>query len=346
MTPRDEMRKIIVAADTARLSVAVHAIGDRANAELLDILSQAAKTNGARPPLPHRARPAPAAAETSSVSRAGRDRVDAAVSRHRRRPLGRGPHRRETLRIVVCLRVCSTRGALGVRLRLAGGAARSAAGHRRGGQSPHPRRQASRRLVSRTERSASRRRSRRTRWALAYAAFEDKDRGSIAVGKLADIVVLLRDILDAKEQDRIVETKVVLTVIGGKIVLKNEGKDANEHSNGDPGTSRRSPRSDVQRAVERVLGDRERLTRRQLSGWMPYSMHSAEDFQNWMDRSLAEQERGESLIFATIEPVSGEIAGSTRFMNIDRANRRVEIGSTWIVPKRQRTACSIRPPNM
>jgi RimJ/RimL family protein N-acetyltransferase len=30
--------------------------------------------------------------------------------------------------------------------------------------------------------------------------------------------------------------------------------------------------------------------------------------------------------------------GSTRFMNIDRANRRVEIGSTWIAPAWQRTA--------
>ena len=30
--------------------------------------------------------------------------------------------------------------------------------------------------------------------------------------------------------------------------------------------------------------------------------------------------------------------GSTRFMNIDRANRRVEIGSTWIAPPWQRTA--------
>jgi len=72
--------------------------------------------------------------------------------------------------------------------------------------------------------------------------------------------------------------------------------------------------------------------------WIPYSMRSAEDFQNWTDKALAEQERSESLVFVTVAPNSGELVGSTRFMNIDRTNRRVEIGSTWIAPKWQRTA--------
>src|SRR5581483_2850906 len=48
--------------------------------------------------------------------------------------------------------------------------------------------------------------------------------------------------------------------------------------------------------------------------------------------------RGESVVFATVERNSGQVIGSTRFMNIDRVNRRVEIGSTWIVPAWQRTA--------
>jgi predicted amidohydrolase YtcJ len=54
----------------------------------------------------------------------------------------------------------------------------------------------------------------------AFAAFEEKDRGSITAGKLADIVVLDRDILDGKEQDRIAQTKVTLTVVGGKVVFE------------------------------------------------------------------------------------------------------------------------------
>jgi len=72
--------------------------------------------------------------------------------------------------------------------------------------------------------------------------------------------------------------------------------------------------------------------------WIPYSMKTREDFQRLVDKAFAEQERGESVVFATVERTSGRVAGSTRFMNIDRANRRVEIGSTWIAPAWQRTA--------
>jgi len=72
--------------------------------------------------------------------------------------------------------------------------------------------------------------------------------------------------------------------------------------------------------------------------WIPYSMKTREDFQRVVEKALGEQERGESVVFATVEPASGRVVGSTRFMNIDRANRRVEIGSTWIAPPWQRTA--------
>jgi RimJ/RimL family protein N-acetyltransferase len=72
--------------------------------------------------------------------------------------------------------------------------------------------------------------------------------------------------------------------------------------------------------------------------WIPYRMKTLEDFQQVVEKALAEQERGESVVFATVERSSGRVIGSTRFMNIDRPNRRVEIGSTWIAPAWQRTA--------
>jgi len=72
--------------------------------------------------------------------------------------------------------------------------------------------------------------------------------------------------------------------------------------------------------------------------WIPYCMKSKEDFQFVVDKALAEQQRGESVVFATVERSSGLVIGSTRFMNIDRLNRRVEIGSTWITPAWHRTA--------
>ena len=64
--------------------------------------------------------------------------------------------------------------------------------------------------------------------------------------------------------------------------------------------------------------------------WIPYAMRTPDDFRKLVDKALAEQDRGESVVFATLERSSGRVIGSTRFMNIDRTNRRVEIGSTWI----------------
>jgi len=72
--------------------------------------------------------------------------------------------------------------------------------------------------------------------------------------------------------------------------------------------------------------------------WIPYSVRTPEDFRALVDKAFTEQERGESVVFATVDRASGRVIGSTRFMNVDRANRRVEIGSTWIAPEWQRTA--------
>ena len=51
----------------------------------------------------------------------------------------------------------------------------------------------------------------------AYAAFEEQVKGSITVGKLADFVMLDKDILTVPPRE-IITTKVRLTVLGGKIV--------------------------------------------------------------------------------------------------------------------------------
>jgi RimJ/RimL family protein N-acetyltransferase len=72
--------------------------------------------------------------------------------------------------------------------------------------------------------------------------------------------------------------------------------------------------------------------------WIPYRMKTSEDFEQLVEKALGEQARGESVVFATVERSSGKVIGSTRYMNIDRINRRMEIGSTWIAPAWQRTA--------
>jgi len=72
--------------------------------------------------------------------------------------------------------------------------------------------------------------------------------------------------------------------------------------------------------------------------WIPDRMQTPEDFKHLVEKALGEQERGESVVFATVERNSGRAIGSTRFMNVDRTNRRAEIGSTWIAPDWQGTA--------
>jgi RimJ/RimL family protein N-acetyltransferase len=72
--------------------------------------------------------------------------------------------------------------------------------------------------------------------------------------------------------------------------------------------------------------------------WIPYTMKTREDFALLVEKAFSEQDRGESVVFTTVERATGRPIGSTRFMNIDRANRRVEIGSTWIAKPWQRTA--------
>jgi hypothetical protein len=56
-------------------------------------------------------------------------------------------------------------------------------------------------------------------WSNAYAAFEEKLKGSLEPGKLADITVLSRDIMTVPE-DQIVATDVVYTIVGGKVAYE------------------------------------------------------------------------------------------------------------------------------
>jgi hypothetical protein len=51
----------------------------------------------------------------------------------------------------------------------------------------------------------------------AYAAFEEDVKGTLSPGKLADVVVLSQDLLTVPE-DKILATKVELTIVGGKVV--------------------------------------------------------------------------------------------------------------------------------
>lgn len=57
----------------------------------------------------------------------------------------------------------------------------------------------------------------------AYSSFEEAVKGSLQAGKLADIVVLSRDIFTIPEEE-ILNTKVVYTILGGKVIYPLESE--------------------------------------------------------------------------------------------------------------------------
>ena len=76
----------------------------------------------------------------------------------------------------------------------------------------------------------------------------------------------------------------------------------------------------------------------ELWRWIPTPVRTAEEMSSYIETALQEQVRGVSLPFAQIDKCSGKAIGSTRYGNIERMHRRVEIGWTWIAPAWQRSA--------
>lgn len=76
----------------------------------------------------------------------------------------------------------------------------------------------------------------------------------------------------------------------------------------------------------------------ELWEFIPYRVATPEDMAAYIKTALDHQAAGSALPFATVHAPSGQAIGSTRYMNIDRANRRVEIGATWIARPWRRTA--------
>jgi predicted amidohydrolase YtcJ len=55
----------------------------------------------------------------------------------------------------------------------------------------------------------------------AIAAFEEKDKGSLEVGKYADMVMLSNNLTTCTDEE-IKNTKVVMTIVGGKVKYKEK----------------------------------------------------------------------------------------------------------------------------
>jgi RimJ/RimL family protein N-acetyltransferase len=69
----------------------------------------------------------------------------------------------------------------------------------------------------------------------------------------------------------------------------------------------------------------------------PKQVRDATDMAEYVALALRERDAGRALPFVIAERASGQIVGSTRFMAIEPTHRRVEIGSTWLGRRWQRT---------
>src|SRR6476659_6207397 len=68
------------------------------------------------------------------------------------------------------------------------------------------------------------------------------------------------------------------------------------------------------------------------------SVPSPEKTDVWFDAALDVRTRLGGMPLAIRETATGGVVGSTRYFNVDAANRRLEIGHTWYAKRVQRTA--------
>ena len=72
----------------------------------------------------------------------------------------------------------------------------------------------------------------------------------------------------------------------------------------------------------------------------PSAIGSVEDMQRYVEAALAEQSAGKGLPFVIVDLGTNEVVGSTRYMDMAPAHRRLEIGATWLTPSHQRGAAN------
>lgn len=78
----------------------------------------------------------------------------------------------------------------------------------------------------------------------------------------------------------------------------------------------------------------------ELWRWIPTVVSTPAEMTSYVQTALDEQARGVSLPFVIKSATTGAVIGCTRYGNIDRASKRLEIGWTWYTPAVQRTGAN------
>jgi hypothetical protein len=220
--PLSTMEARVAAADRAGLQVEIHAIGDRANAEILDLFERVAKANGPRDRrfrIEHAQHTRPA-----DIPRFGRLGIVASMQPYHVIDDGRWAEKR--IGRERCRSSYAYRSLLDSKARLIFGSdwdvapispiagidaavtRRTIDGKNPKGWYPEQRITVEEALRAYTSNAA-------------WAAFEENEKGTLSPGKLADFVVLSADPLSAAP-DSLEKIEVLRTVAGGRVVYEKE----------------------------------------------------------------------------------------------------------------------------
>ena len=219
MFPDGAMRQRVLDADRAGLQVMIHAIGDRANDEILSIYEQVATTNGARDRrwrIEHAQHLRP-----QDIPRFGRAHVIASMQPYHCADDGRWAEKRigeERCKTTYAFRSLLDSGAI-----LAFGSdwtvapldplqGIAAAVTRRTLDGKHPNGWIPDQKITVEEAV------RAFTVGSAFAEFQERVKGTISAGKLADLILLDRDIFKT-DPTEIEKAKVVMTVVDGRVLF-------------------------------------------------------------------------------------------------------------------------------
>jgi predicted amidohydrolase YtcJ len=221
VTPPRRLGELMEHADAAGLAVAVHAIGDQANSALLDVFADVAQRNGSRDRrfrIEHAQHLRP-----EDYARFAQGQVIASMQPYHAIDDGRWAEKR--IGRERCASSYAFRSLLDHGARLAFGsdwpvapldplAGIDAAVNRRTLDGAHPDGWFTEQRISVVEAI------RAYTLDAAYANFAEDRLGSITPGKLADLIVLSRDILADDERPRITQARVVMTIMAGRVVYE------------------------------------------------------------------------------------------------------------------------------
>jgi N-acetyltransferase len=94
-------------------------------------------------------------------------------------------------------------------------------------------------------------------------------------------------------------------------------------------------------AAEHEPGLIEAATDAEMFAWMPVEMTSVDALRGWLATSLANAAEGREVPYAILAASSGEVLGSTRFLEIRLEHLRAEIGWTWVARRAWSTGVNV-----